>query len=77
MSSKTEIAHTVGILLGLKRWEPLLKLPEAVLDEIYRNYIINAREYNHLEDDVKDLHSKLIFAEAGNARKSQSPTRRR
>ena len=76
MTSKKEAAHTMGILLGITKWEKLLPLSEDVLYEMYRNYIKNAMEYNHLEDRVRELSTKVLFLESRDARKSL-PTARR
>lgn len=72
MGNKQEIAHTVGILLNLKSWDSLMKLSEDVLSEIYRNYIQNAKNYNHQEDEVIALRTKVLElrGELRNARKS-------
>jgi len=57
MSNKQEVANTVVILLSLDRvmGKDLMKLEEATLNKIYAGYLQNAKNYNHIEDRVRDL----------------------
>lgn len=75
MDKKT-IANAVGTLLSLddKKYADLLLLPDDTLNQMYRNYIKNAQAYNHLEDENRELRSKLLESQGKyNMNKSLPP----
>lgn len=61
MSTKSEVANTMVILLSLDRVmaKDLMKLEEATLNKMYAGYLQNAREYNHQEDKLREQEREI------------------
>jgi hypothetical protein len=61
MSNKTELAHTLCILLSLDRVmiKDLMKLEERTLSKMYAGYLQNAKNYNHIEDTVREQEREI------------------
>ena len=61
MSSKAEVANTMVILLSLDRVmaKDLMKLEEATLNKMYAGYLQNAKNFNHIEDTVRDQEREI------------------
>lgn len=59
--TKQEVAHTMVILLSLDRVmiKDLMKLDESTLNKMYSGYLQNAKEYNHIEDTVREQEREI------------------
>jgi len=59
--TKQEVAHTMVILLSLDRVmiKDLMKLDESTLNKMYFGYLQNAKNYNHIEDKVREQEREI------------------
>jgi len=59
--TKQEVAHTMVILLSLDRVmiKDLMKLEESTLNKMYSGYLQNAKNYNHIEDKVREQEREI------------------
>jgi len=59
--TKQEVAHTMVILLSLDRVmiKDLMKLDENTLNKMYSGYLQNAKNYNHIEDKVREQEREI------------------
>ena len=59
--TKQEVAHTMVILLSLDRVmiKDLMKLDESTLNKMYSGYLQNAKNYNHIEDKVREQEREI------------------
>jgi len=59
--TKQEVAHTMVILLSLDRVmiKDLMKLDESTLNKMYSGYLQNAKNYNHIEDNVREQEREI------------------
>ena len=59
--TKQEVAPTMVILLSLDRVmiKDLMKLDENTLNKMYSGYLQNAKNYNHIEDKVREQEREI------------------